>query len=142
MYIDTDITMAVIGLDKTLLEKLQDDKLHDLRTSIMTIFEINDILLETDSDLKIEEIFNMVKSKNIELLPLTPEILKISLKLLNKYNDLVLFDLKHAIHAAHCIDHKETILSTDSLFKKMEEIKCKNPIRFKNQENSFLIRED
>lgn len=118
MYIDTDITMALIGLDDILLEKLEDDRSHDLKTSIMTIFEINEILSETDSDLKVEEIFNMIQSKNIELLPLTPEILKISLKLLNKYNELILFDIKHAIHAAHCIDTKETILSTDSLFKK------------------------
>ncbi|MFW6083320.1 MAG: hypothetical protein ACOC7O_01625 [Thermoplasmatota archaeon] len=57
MYIDTDITMALIGLDDILLEKLEDDRLHDLKTSIMTIFKINEILSETDSDLKVEEIF-------------------------------------------------------------------------------------
>ena len=142
MYLDTDITMALIGLDDFLLEKLEPDMFENSKTSVITIFEIHDILKEMDTDLNIHNIYRMIKEKNIELLPLTPEILEISFKLLDKYNDLILFDSKHAIHAAYCVDLEETILSTDSLFKKIGEIKFKNPKKYENPDDFFLMCEE
>lgn len=133
MYLDTDITMALIGLDDILLETLEPIKIDDPKTSIYTIFEINDILSETSTNLKIRDIQETIVEQNIELLPLTSDILETAFKVVDKYDDLILFDFKHGIHAAHCIKLKETILSTDIIYKKIGEIKYKNPSKYENQ---------
>ncbi len=142
MYLDTDITMALIGLDDILLGKLELDNRENLKTSIMTVFEIKDIVSEMDSDLELREIYKKIQNENIELLPFTSEILKLAIKLLDEYNELILFDTQHAINAAHCIHINETILSTDTLYKKIGDLKLKNPIKLQNQEDFFLMCEE
>lgn len=132
MYIDTDITMALIGLDDALFTKINLDEINNKKTSIMTIFEIKDILSEMDISKDIKEIFYLMKKEKIEILPLTIDVLQKSIELLNKYDRLILLDLRHAVHASHCILLKETMFSTDPIYNRMGEIKYKNPEGLEN----------
>src|SRR6056297_170031 len=100
MYIDTDITMALIGLDDNLLDKVDVSKMKNTKTSIMTIFEIRDILEEMDISKDINEIFYLMKKEGIEILPLTIEVLQKSIELIEKHDGLILFDISNAIHAS------------------------------------------
>lgn len=139
MYIDTDVTMALIGLDDNLLEKIELSKMKNTRTSLMTIFEIRDILSEMDISKGIKEIFHLMKKEDIGILPFDEEVLQRSIELLNRYDNLILLDINHAIHASHCILLKETMFSTDPLYKKIGEIKYKNPERLENIDKSFNL---
>ena len=135
MYIDTDVTMALIGLDDNLLDIIDLSKMKNLKTSVMTIFEIRDILSEMNINKDIKEILDFIKKEDIEILPLDEEVLLKSIELLYKHKNLILFDINHAIHASHCILIKETIYSTDSIYKRIGDIKYKNPKKLENIDN-------
>ena len=139
MYIDTDITMALIGFDDNLLNKMDLSKMKDTKTSIMTIFEIRNILSEMDISTDIKEIFYLIKKEDIEILPMTVEVLQISVELLDKYDGLILLDVNHTIHASNCIILKETMFSTDPIYKRIGEIKYKNPEQISNIDDYFNV---
>ena len=68
--------------------------------------------------------FEEIKKKGIKLLPISVDVIEESTKMLKEYSKLNIFD---SVHLANAILRKEGILSTDSLFDKIEGIKRTDP---------------
>ncbi len=66
-----------------------------------------------------------IRSLELEILPLTENVLAKFTELLSRYPKLNVFD---SIHLAHAILEEERILSTDHLFDEIEGVVRLNPL--------------
>ncbi len=95
-------------------------------TSAITIVECQIVLIRElgrDEAVKVPE---KIEELDVEILPLSKEVLEISSDLLERYPKLNIFD---SIHLAHAIHERERILSTDRLFDEVEGIVRVDPLR-------------
>jgi predicted nucleic acid-binding protein len=127
VYLDTDVILAVIKRDDWLKRYVNLKRIHHPKTSVLTIVEAELVLIREVSREAAISCLKEVKEKGITLLPIGQEILKISSDFLEKYPRLNLFD---SIHAAFSFKLKEEILSTDSIFDGVSEIKKRDPRNF------------
>ena len=126
MYLDTDIILAIVKPTDWLKEIVERKlmQIRNLKTSVFTLVEAEIVLNREESRELAISVLERVKERNIQLLPLTEEILAKAVELLRKYRKLNIFD---SVHIACAICEGEDILSTDSLFDEIEEIENVDP---------------
>ena len=73
------------------------------------------------------EALDKIKKLKIEIIPLDENIINKSQELIEKYLKLGTFD---SIHAATAIVKNEELISTDTFFEQMSEVKNKDPRTF------------
>ncbi len=130
MYIDADVIYAHIKPTDWL--KLYADKiisLKNLQTSIISITELEIAAKRDFQDDFYNRVLDKVKEiKNLKIINLDIKILKKAIELRKQYS-LGIFD---SIHIATAIIFKENvIISSDSAFDNIVEIKRKDPRAYK-----------
>ena len=127
MYLDTDIILALIKKEDWLKKYVKISSLKPAKTSALTIIEAR-IVLEREYGKK-ESITALSKINHfkIQIIPLGEKTLEKSNELMEKYPKLGIFD---SIHAACSMLANETLLSTDSVFLTINELRIKDPRSF------------
>ncbi len=129
MYLDADVIYAYIKptdwLKKHAEKILQ---LKNLQTSIITITELEIVAKRDFQDDFYNKILDKITEiKNLKIINLNIEILKKAAELRKKYN----FNIFDSIHAATAIiSEEEIIISSDSAFGDLTEIKKEDPRKF------------
>lgn len=126
MYLDADVIYAYIKPSDWL--KKSSEKiltLENLKTSIITITELEIVAKRDFQDDFYNKILEKVKKiKDLKIINLNIKILEKAVELREKYN----FNIFDSIHVATAILSKEkTIISSDSAFDKIAEIKRNDP---------------
>ena len=129
MYLDTDIILSQIKerdwLKDIVKRKFSKIK-EDFKTSAITVVECQIVLLREEGRDEAIKAIERIESLELEILPLTKEVLVKSTELLTKYPNLNIFD---SIHLAHAILEGERVLSADHLFDEVEEVVRLDPLR-------------
>lgn len=124
MYLDTDIILAVIKREDWLKRYVDVKLIPDPKTSVLTVVEAELVLMRELGRQEALSCLDDIKENGILLLPMSQKIVEISCNLLKRYPRLNIFD---SIHAAFALTLKEEILSTDSIFDRIPEIKKRDP---------------
>jgi len=126
MYVEADILYSYLKPTDWLKESSVKilKKYKNLKTSVITITEIELVSKRDFGEQFSNSVLERVKDiKNIKLLDLDLNILKRAVEYRKKYG-LNIFD---SIHAASAFKIKKEIISTDSIYDLIEEIKRKDP---------------
>lgn len=124
MYLDTDIILALIKEDDWLKKYVNISKLKSAKTSVITIIEARIVLEREYSRNEAIKVLSKLKKFNMQILPIDDKIIEKSQELLEKYPRLNIFD---SIHVACAIINNEIIISTDTIFSSINELKSKDP---------------
>lgn len=124
MYLHTDILLALLKAEDWLQSAANAATFESPKTSIVTAIEIQLVMFETWSRSDLARVCERIESEGIEVLSLTPEAFQGGSDLLPKYSALNVFD---AVHVGHAITLDEPIVSTDTLYPKIDEIEDLDP---------------
>lgn len=124
MYLDTDIILALIKKEDWLKSHVNLSKLQPARTSVFTLIEARIILEREYSRKEALRVLPVVSKLGITLVPFEEAVLRKSLELSEKYPQLNTFD---SVQVAFAMVHDEILISTDTLFPKIEGLKVKDP---------------
>lgn len=127
MYLDTDMILALTKKDDWLKPFVNLKKIKNPVISSAVLIELELVINREYGKGKIDEFFKKLKDLKIKSEPITPDVVHKSPGLMKKYN-MNTFD---AIHAAYCITNKEDILSSDTIFDSIKEIKRVDPRELK-----------
>ena len=119
MYLDTDIILALIKEEDWLKRYISLKDIKNPKTSALTIVEAELVLLREYSRKNAIGVLNKIQNLGINILPITAKTLNKSKELLEKYNNLNIFD---SVHAACAILCKEKIISTDNIYSDLDEL--------------------
>ena len=97
------------------LDSIEDE----LKTSAITAVECQIVLMREAGREEAVSVMERIDGLDVEILPLTRDVLKKSSELLARYPKLNVFD---SIHLAHVIVEGEEIMSTDRLFDEVEDV--------------------
>jgi len=124
MYLDTDVILGLVKGEDWLKKHIDISKLRPAKTSSITIIEARIVLEREYSREEAIELLEKVKSLKVEIIAVDKEVIEKSQMLLKKYERLNNFD---AIHAACAIVNNETLISTDTVYPRIEELDSKDP---------------
>lgn len=124
MYLDTDILLSVIKEEDWLKDYIDISKISKKKTSTLTIIEARIVLEREYSREKAVNALLKIKNTGLEILPIDKKVIEKSQELISRYSKLTQFD---AVHAACAIVNDEILLSTDTIFKEIAEVKSINP---------------
>lgn len=124
MYLDTDIILALVKQNDWLKPHVNIKKIHNPKTSALTMIEAQIVLLREYGRKDVIGIVKKIKKFGIAIEEIDERIVEKGEYLLEKYPMLNVFD---SIHLAFCIVRKEQIVSTDKLFDSIEEIQRIDP---------------
>ncbi|MDI6721576.1 MAG: PIN domain-containing protein, partial [Candidatus Aenigmarchaeota archaeon] len=123
-YLDSDILLAIVKESDWLKPKVDLRKINNPKTSVFTIIEAEIVLLREYSRKDAIEVLEKASEKGIKTVDFTNHVMKKSNEFLSRYDKLNIFD---SVHAAFSFVLKEEILSTDTIFDEIKEIKRIDP---------------
>jgi len=124
MYLDTDILLALVKKEDWLKRHVNISKIASPKTSSLNVIEARMVIqreYSKDKALKVSKEINKLK---IEIISINKKIIDKSQDLLEKYDGLNNFD---AVHAATAIIKNEMLISTDTIYNKIEEVNNIDP---------------
>lgn len=124
MYLDTDVLLALLKDDDWLQTDVESATFDDPKTSIVTAIEIQLVQFDSWSRTDVATVYTEIERLNIDLIPLTGETFQAGAPLIEKYPALNVFD---SIHVGHARVLDEPLISTDTLYPKIEEITNVDP---------------
>lgn len=124
MYLDTDILLALLKTEDWLQSAVDEADFEKPKTSVVTAVEIQLVMFDTWTRSRLGLIYDEIKAEGIEVLPLTPESLQAGAELLPEYSSLNVFD---ALHVGHARTLDEPLVSTDTLYPRIEEVEHADP---------------
>lgn len=129
MYLDTDVILALAKKDDWLKPFVNLKKIKNPVISAATLIELQLVVNREYGKDKIGDFLKQVKNLNVKSTPINPDVVHKSAELMRKYN-MTTFD---AIHASYCIINKENILSSDTIFDSIKEIRRIDPREFETK---------
>lgn len=140
MYLDTDLIIDVLnGGDKNRLMNIFHDGNYDLKTSEFTLMEMEEVMEEFGKKISYEKAYSEIKETDIELISMSPNVIKTIREFNRKYKGVAVLGLEHFIHSAHAYQEDETMLSQDTAYEKIEEIDFRNVTRFETISHSESV---
>jgi predicted nucleic acid-binding protein len=131
VYLDADVLYSYLKPEdwlKPFAENILDKK-DKFITSIVTVIEIEIVSLrELGSTFSLSVLSRLKTLKNLEILPLSIDVLEKSVELRKLYG-LSIFD---SIHAATCLLNNVEIISSDSIFDKVKGLERIDPRNFES----------
>lgn len=124
MYLDTDVLLALLKADDWLQDAVASATFESPKTSVITAIEIQLVMFDTWSRADLAAVVDDVRDEGVEVLSLTPEAFQAGADLLTSYPDLNVFD---AVHVGQAITLGEPIVSTDTLYPRIDEIEQLDP---------------
>lgn len=124
VYLDTDVLLALLKAEDWLQSAADAATFESPKTSVVTAIEIQLVMFETWSRSELAGVGERIETEGIELLSLTPEAIQAGSALLPTYSGLNVFD---AVHLGHAITLDEPIVSTDTLYPKIDEVDNLDP---------------
>ena len=124
MYLDTDVLLALLKADDWLQDSVASATFESPKTSVITAIEIQLVMFDTLSRADLAAVVDDVRDEGVEVLALTPEAFQAGADLLTSYSDLNVFD---AVHVGQAISLGEPIVSTDTLYPRIDEIEQLDP---------------
>lgn len=124
MYLDTDILLALLKPDDWLQDAVESATFEEPKTSIVTAIEIQLVMFETWSRSDLASVVEKIGDRDIEMLHFTPTTFQAGADIFPDYPALNVFD---AVHVGHAIELDEPIVSTDTLYPKIDEIDHLDP---------------
>jgi predicted nucleic acid-binding protein len=113
-----------------ILERIDSGELKDIYASVAVLQEIIFWFYNRQLFNELTKAVNVLTHlKNVEWIPITPEICLTASLLISEYNTLP-FD---AYHLATAISKDKTILSTEHIYDKIKGIKRIEPTKFANE---------
>jgi hypothetical protein len=124
VYLDLDVILAELKADDWLASDVDIDSIEEPKTSAATGIELQYVMEdEWDRD-RVVRAHQEIAGTNIELVPLTSDVLDAAADLRAQYEALNVFDGVH-LGSAAVLD--EPIVSTDTLFPEIPEIEHIDP---------------
>lgn len=124
MYLDTDILLAMLKPEDWLQTPVTEAEFDDPKTAVITAVEIQLVMFDTWSRSQLADVLTQIEAEDIDLLPLTPDAFQAGADLLPAYTSLNVFD---AIHVGHARTLDEPLVSTDTLYPRIDEIEHLDP---------------
>jgi hypothetical protein len=124
VYLDLDIILAELKADDWLASDVDIEAVDDPQTSVATGIELQYVMEdEWDRD-RVVRAHQEIATLNIELVPLTADVLDAAADLRSQHEALNVFD---GVHLGSASVHDEPIVSTDTLFPEIPEINHIDP---------------
>jgi len=124
VYLDLDVILAELKATDWLASEVDLDSLEAPKTSVATGIELQYVMEdEWDRD-RVVRAHQEIAGKDIDLVPLSSDVLDAAADLRAQYDALNVFDGVH-LGSAAVLD--EPIISTDTLFPEIPEIKHIDP---------------
>lgn len=124
MYLDLDVILAELKADGWLASDVDLASLTDPKTSVATGIELQYVMeSEWDRD-RVVHAHQEIAAKNIELVPLTADVMEAAATLRARYDALNVFD---GVHLGHAAMLEEPIVSTDTLYPEIPEVDHVDP---------------
>lgn len=124
MYLDTDVLLALLKPEDWLQEAVRAATFEAPKTSVVTAVEIQLVMFETWSRSDLAGVNSAIEDEDIEVLALAPDTFEAGANLLPSYPALNVFD---AVHLGHAMTLDEPIVSTDTLYPKIDEVDHVDP---------------
>lgn len=124
MYLDTDILLAMLKAEDWLQADVKQADFDAPKTSLITAVEIQLVMFDTWSRSQLAEVRAEIEAEDVDLLPLTADAFQAGADLLPAYESLNVFD---AIHVGHARTLDEPLVSTDTLYPRIDEIEHIDP---------------
>lgn len=124
MYLDTDVLLALLKTEDWLQSAADMAEFDAPKTSIITAVEIQLVMFDTWTRAELAEVSEAIANQGVEILDLTLESFEAGTTLLPTYPALNVFD---AVHLGHALTLDEPIVSTDTLYPKIDEIDDLDP---------------
>lgn len=131
MYLDTDIVLALIKKEDWLKEYVSPATFKGAKTSVLAVIEARLILLREYSRQEALECLGKIQALELTILPLNEKIIEKSNELMSSHEKLGIFD---ALHAACALVHGEELVSTDTMYREIHELKSRDPRAFSQKE--------
>jgi len=124
VYLDLDVILAELKAEDWLASDIDIESIEEPKTSVATGIELQYVMEdEWDRD-RVVRAHQEILDQNIELVPLTSDVLHAAADLRAQYEALNVFDGVH-LGSASVLD--EPIVSTDTLFPEIPEIEHIDP---------------
>jgi len=124
VYLDLDVILAELKADDWLASDVDIESIEEPKTSVATGIELQYVMEGEWGRGRVVFAHQEIVSQNIELVPLTSDVLDAAADLRAQYDVLNVFDGVH-LGSAAVLD--EPILSTDTLFPEIPEIEHIDP---------------
>ncbi len=124
MYVDTDVVLAVLKADDWLSSAVDLEKIPDPKTSVATCIEVQYAMQDEWDRERRTTVHEQLADEGVQLVPLRFEHIDAGSTLQRAYERLNLFDAVH-LGVATVLD--ETVVSTDTLYPKIQEIEHIDP---------------
>jgi hypothetical protein len=124
MYVDTDVVLALLKQDDWLTPTVESADLESPKRSVVTAMEVRLVTFETWSRDRLATVCEEIAAEGVERLALTPETFDAGAQLLPAYESLNVFD---AVHLGNARALDEPIVSTDTLYPRIEQVEHLDP---------------
>ncbi len=124
MYLDTDIILGLIKDEDWLKQYVAPARFKLAKTSTITIIEARLVLGREYSRKEAIDALGKIKKLKIKIMPLDITVIEKSQELLAAYPTLGIFD---SIHAATAMNLNEQIISTDTIFTRIDGLRKIDP---------------
>lgn len=119
MYLDTDLVLGLLKDDDWLSEVASSFGVADAKTSTSTVIEVQYVLEDVWPRQRLVSVHSAITDQEVELVPLTAEILEAAGDIRGKYERVNVFD---SIHLGTAVVLEEPIVSTDTLYPTIEDV--------------------
>lgn len=119
MYLDLDVILAELKADDWLASDIEIESVADPKTSVATGIELQYVMENEWERDRVARAHQEIANTDIELVPLTTDVLDAATDLRAQYDSLNVFDGVH-LGCAAVLD--EPIVSTDTLFPEISEV--------------------
>lgn len=124
MYVDTDVVLALLKQDDWLAPAVESADLESPKTSLVTAIEVQLVTFESWSRDRLATVREEIEGEGVDILALTPDTFDAGAQLLSTYDSLNVFD---AIHLGNALVLDDPIVSTDTLYPRIEEVDHLDP---------------
>jgi len=124
VYLDLDVILAELKADDWLASDIDIDSIEGPKTSVATGIELQYVMEDEWGRDRVVRAHQEIAGKDIELVPLTSDALDAAAELRAKHEALNVFD---GVHLGNAAVLDEPIVSTDTLFPEIPEIKHIDP---------------
>ncbi len=124
MYLDLDVILAELKADDWLTSDVNIDAIDEPKTSVATGIELQYVMEDEWNRDRVVWAHQEIADTNIELVPLTSDVLDAAADLRSQYEALNVFD---GVHLGSATVLGEPIVSTDTLFPEIPEIEHIDP---------------
>lgn len=124
MYLDTDVLLALLKADDWLQSDAESADFDQPKTSVVTAAEIQLVMFDSWSRPRLTQVLTEIEEEGVDLVPMTADAFRTGSELLPEYDSLNVFD---AVHVGHARTLDEPLVSTDTLYPRIDEIENLDP---------------